>query len=109
MLNRNVEARPSSKLLNGILSKILEKKLKFEKETIEELLKVDSNDGEDGAKPPLIIGKKYQYIKNLKSSRIMLVMDLETKKRFFSNIHFFIIKQLILKVYFLEKFWLTPT
>ena len=37
MLNRNVEARPSSKLLNGILSKILEKKLKFEKETIEEL------------------------------------------------------------------------
>ena len=93
MLNRSVEARPSSKLLYEILSKILEKKFKFEKEAIEELLKVEA-DGKEGTKPTLIIGK-YQYIKNLKSSRVMLVIEIETKKRFF-----FLIKILSIKAKF---------
>ena len=85
MLNRNFEARLSSKRASEIFSEILEKitklekKLKLEKETLEEQLKAEP-EGTETAKRDLFIGK-YKYIEYLKPNKVLLVRDRDTKEK----------------------------
>ena len=85
MLNRNFEARLSSKRASEIFSEILEKIIKLEKilklkkEALKEQLKSEP-EGKESAKRNLFIGK-YKHIEYLKPNKVLLVRDRDTEKK----------------------------